>query len=245
MYSPGRITTHSLTSIGGNLHLPHHRGNIRLGIHESSLYPNTLHVGPNKRTEPIQILLASRIDGTLRPMPRIRYAPPNTSFSSLTPHPVLSALVNRYTPYVTLPYFIALASQLLAAAYAFFAIRETLRRSSDTSSDDEEDSQSESSGIIERAVERVKVPVKPLRVLMPWRDDRGVLHWELTALAVSLFATTCGVRPSAFCLLVTSVIRLMGAKTVFVPTAVLFFLSDKFNFNTEKACIPSPDTDIR
>ncbi|GHJ88029.1 hypothetical protein NliqN6_4431 [Naganishia liquefaciens] len=126
---------------------------------------------------------------------------------------VISALANRYTPYVTLPYYIALASQLLASLYAFSAIRETLCAEKDTSSDEENDA-STSEGLVERAVDRVAVPVKPLRVLIPWRDERGVLRWELAALAISLFATTCG--------------------TIFIPTAVLFFLSDKFNFNTEK-----------
>ena len=109
---------------------------------------------------------------------------------------MISALANRYTPYVTLPYYIALASQLLASLYAFSSIRETLRAEKEVSSDTEEED--ESSGLVERAVERVAVPVKPLRVLVPWRDDRGVLRWELTALAVSLFATTCGVRSFLF-----------------------------------------------
>lgn len=95
---------------------------------------------------------------------------------------------------MTIPYYIALASQLLASLYAYTTIRETLRskKSESEASDGEEE---EEEGMIERAVERVTVPVKPLRVLMPWRDERGVLHWELAALAVSLFATTCGVRP--------------------------------------------------
>jgi hypothetical protein len=107
---------------------------------------------------------------------------------------VLSAMVNRYTPYVTFPYYIALASQLLASLYAYTSIRETLRSKKSESDAGGSESGEEEEGIIERAVERVTVPVRPLRVLMPWRDERGVLHWELAALAVSLFATTCGVR---------------------------------------------------
>jgi hypothetical protein len=109
---------------------------------------------------------------------------------------VLSAMVNRYTPYVTIPYYIALGSQLLASLYAYTSIRETLRSKKSESDADGSESGEEEEGILERAVERVTVPVRPLRVLMPWRDERGVLHWELAALAVSLFATTCGVRSS-------------------------------------------------
>ncbi|KAJ9121996.1 hypothetical protein QFC24_004579 [Naganishia onofrii] len=113
----------------------------------------------------------------------------------------------------------------LAAAYALVAIRETLARlqrksDSDTTEDDESthsDNGSEVGSItaIATAVKTAAIPVKPLRVLIPYRDEKGVLRWELLALAISLFATTCG--------------------TVFVPTAVLFFLSDKFGFDTEKA----------
>jgi hypothetical protein len=116
---------------------------------------------------------------------------------------VISALTSRYTPYVTLPYYIALASQFLAAAYALVAIRETLARlqrksDSDTTEDDESthsDNGSEVGSItaIATAVKTAAIPVKPLRVLIPYRDERGVLRWELLALAISLFATTCGV----------------------------------------------------
>ncbi|KAJ9095405.1 hypothetical protein QFC20_006687 [Naganishia adeliensis] len=127
---------------------------------------------------------------------------------------VISALANRYTPWVTLPYYIALTSQFLAALYALLAIRETLPH--DPSSEVLSDTASETGSVplVMRAVGKVAVPVKPLAVIMPYRDEKGVWRWELLALSISLFATTCG--------------------TVFVPTAVLFFLSDKFGFNTEK-----------
>ncbi|KAJ9096823.1 hypothetical protein QFC21_005094 [Naganishia friedmannii] len=109
---------------------------------------------------------------------------------------VISALTSRYTPYVTLPYYIALASQFLAAAYAFVAIRETLstlhyQSHAHATADDNEsthsDSQSEVGSVtaIAIAVKAAAIPVKPLRVLIPYRDERGVLRWELLALAIT------------------------------------------------------------
>ncbi|KAJ9090947.1 hypothetical protein QFC20_007777 [Naganishia adeliensis] len=104
---------------------------------------------------------------------------------------MISALVNRYTPWVTMPYYNALAFQFLAAVYAFLAIRETMpydlpEAGSDTASE------TGSFTIVASAVKKVTVPIRPLRVIMPWRDENGVLRWELLALSISLFATTCG-----------------------------------------------------
>lgn len=96
-----------------------------------------------------------------------------------------------------MPYYIALGSQFLAALYAVFAIRETLPR--DPGSEEvlaDTASETGSVHVVMRAVNKVAVPVRPLRVIMPSRDERGVLRWELLALSISLFATTCGVSPS-------------------------------------------------
>jgi hypothetical protein len=95
-----------------------------------------------------------------------------------------------------LPYYIALSSQFLAALYALLAIRETLpqEKSNDVLSDTA--SETGTVPLVMRAVGKVAVPVKPLAVIMPYRDEQGVLRWELLALSISLFATTCGVSRS-------------------------------------------------
>lgn len=126
-------------------------------------------------------------------MPCLRYVSvsyPTTTRSSLV---VISALANRYTPWVTLPYYIALSSQFLAALYALFAIRETLPQEKSTDVLSDTASETGTVPLVMRAVGKVAVPVKPLAVIMPYRDERGVLRWELMALSISLFATTCGV----------------------------------------------------
>lgn len=126
----------------------------------------------------------------------VRFFLPISNKANLIHRSVISALANRYTPWVTLPYYIALTSQFLAALYALLAIRETLPH--DPSSEVLSDTATETGSVplVMRAVGKVAVPVRPLAVIMPYRDEKGVWRWELLALSISLFATTCGVSPS-------------------------------------------------
>jgi hypothetical protein len=118
----------------------------------------------------------------------------------------MSALSSRYIPLVLFPYYIALASQWIASAYAAMAVPETLRRDggsggggeSDESSDagsEDDDEDEEDQGLVEALVDDVLEPIKPLALLLPRRED-GVLHWRLFIVTLSLLATSCGVsRP--------------------------------------------------
>ncbi|KAK1921124.1 major facilitator superfamily domain-containing protein [Papiliotrema laurentii] len=133
---------------------------------------------------------------------------------------VMSALVSRYTSITLLPYCIALASQLLAALYAAAAIPETVHKADE---DDKTDSDAESEAgdngglreVVEETMEAVVEPVKPLRLLMPRRNEEtGRIEWRLFLVTVSLLITTIG--------------------TVFIATASLLYLSDKFNFQPEE-----------
>ncbi|WVF71017.1 hypothetical protein IAT40_005813 [Kwoniella sp. CBS 6097] len=134
---------------------------------------------------------------------------------------ITSALVSRYIPDVAVPYYIALGAQIGAALYAYFFIPETLNAASDakdnesgeedgtedgSNSDGESD---ENQGIL---AETLAVPVKPLGLLIPHRHE-GRLHWQLFVVSLSLLMTTAG--------------------TVFIATASLLFLTDKFNFAPE------------
>ncbi|WVR05536.1 hypothetical protein IAU60_002554 [Kwoniella sp. DSM 27419] len=137
---------------------------------------------------------------------------------------ITSALVSRYIPDVAVPYYIALGAQIGAALYAFFLIPETKDATSnskvspeDRAQHDASDSRSESSesdhenehGAI---VEALAVPIKPLKLIIPHRHN-GKIHWELFVVALSLFMTTAG--------------------TIFIATASLLFLTDKFSFAPE------------
>ncbi|ORY27103.1 major facilitator superfamily domain-containing protein [Naematelia encephala] len=129
---------------------------------------------------------------------------------------IASALMSRYSSIITMPYYVALGSQLLASLYATVMIPETL--SSDAKEEDESEISSqeaededEGGALIHDAI---LAPVKPLALLLPHRDsETGRWHWRLTFLTISLLATTAG--------------------TVFISTASLLFLSDKFQFNPE------------
>ncbi|OCF31827.1 hypothetical protein I317_03330 [Kwoniella heveanensis CBS 569] len=141
---------------------------------------------------------------------------------------ITSALVSRYIPNVAVPYYIALGAQVGAALYAYFFIPETLHAASDTQSDhsggeEAQDSDADAgSGSASEAesdggdqgilAETLAVPVKPLRLLIPHRHE-GRLHWQLFVVSLSLLMTTAG--------------------TVFIATASLLFLTDKFNFAPE------------
>ena len=64
-------------------------------------------------------------------------------------------------------------------------------------------------------METIIAPVKPLGLLVPHRDkETGRLEWRLFLVTISLLATTSGV--------------------VFIPTASLLYLSDKFKFKAEQ-----------
>ncbi len=106
-------------------------------------------------------------------------------------HTVASALVSRYVPQVIFPYYIALASQLLAALYAFLIIPETLQaRDQHGATDDGGGTEGGETTVAENLVS----PIKPLALLLPHRDGRtGVFHWKLFFLTISLFTTTSGV----------------------------------------------------
>ncbi|KAK6907824.1 hypothetical protein L486_05744 [Kwoniella mangroviensis CBS 10435] len=126
---------------------------------------------------------------------------------------IISALVSRYVPNIAVPYFIALGAQIGASLWSFFFIAETRKfpSNNDNSSDDEEEEE-EGRGVVAEITENLEAPVKPLKLIWPHRH-KGKLHWELFVVALSLFMTTSG--------------------TVFIATASLLFLSDKFNFNPE------------
>lgn len=121
---------------------------------------------------------------------------------------ILSALSSRYIPITLFPYYIALASQLFASTYAIIAVPETLSSEHQA----EVDSVHSQEGIIEAIVLPVIKPIKPLRLLLPRKEKDG-WHWRLSILTLSLLFTTSG--------------------TVFIVTASLLFLSDKFAFNPE------------
>ncbi|WVQ96944.1 hypothetical protein IAU59_004053 [Kwoniella sp. CBS 9459] len=146
---------------------------------------------------------------------------------------ITSALVSRYIPNVAVPYYIALGAQVGAALYAYFFIPETLHAASDAKSgesDDEpegsqagsesgsgspqvdeegEEDEHANEGIL---AETLASPIKPLRLLIPHRHE-GRLHWQLFVVSLSLLMTTAG--------------------TVFIATASLLFLTDKFDFAPE------------
>jgi hypothetical protein len=109
---------------------------------------------------------------------------------------VASALVSRYVPIVIFPYYIALASQIFAALYAYLFIPETLHVQ-EKDEEDEEDEEEDEEGpmnIVEVA-ENLAAPIKPLSLLLPHRDhSTGVFHWKLFFLTISLLTTTSGVR---------------------------------------------------
>ena len=133
---------------------------------------------------------------------------------------VVSALASRYSKIVLLPYFIALGAQLSAGLYAIFFVPETLHENDDdnkTDSEDEGDEEEREGGFreaFEQTMETIVAPVKPLGLLVPHRDkETGRLEWRLFLVTISLLATTSGV--------------------VFIPTASLLYLSDKFHFKAE------------
>jgi hypothetical protein len=121
---------------------------------------------------------------------------------------ILSALSSRYIPITLFPYYIALGSQVLASIYAIIAVPETLSPEHQA----EVDSIHSQEGILEALVLPVIKPIKPLRLLLPRKEKDG-WHWRLSILTLSLLFTTSG--------------------TVFIVTASLLFLSDKFAFSPE------------
>lgn len=114
---------------------------------------------------------------------------------------------SRYSSITLLPYYIALASQVLAAIYAMAFIPETLHQDDlkeDTSTDatslddghddDEEEHEGGIREIVEDTMEAVVAPVQPLRLLLPHRNSQtGHIEWRLFLVTISLLATTCGV----------------------------------------------------
>ena len=155
----------------------------------------------------------------------------------------MSALVSRYTSITLLPYCIALASQLLAALYAAVAIPETVRKDDE---DDKTDSDAESETgdngglreVVEDTMEAVVEPVKPLRLLMPRRNEEtGRIEWRLFLVTVSLLITTIGVCAILF------PSPQANTQTVFIATASLLYLSDKFNFQPEEVRPQPPGGD--
>lgn len=151
---------------------------------------------------------------------------------------VVSALSSRYISIVLFPYYLALGAQVLSSLYALVVVPETLRKQNDHVSEisDEETDDDENEtvvealveNVVEPVVEAVTVPVKPLALLLPHRGKHGALEWRLFILTMSLLATTSGV--SAFSTLKGN---LTDCQTVFIATASLLFLSDKFHFNPE------------
>ncbi|WWC88216.1 uncharacterized protein L201_003121 [Kwoniella dendrophila CBS 6074] len=135
---------------------------------------------------------------------------------------IISAVVSRYVSNIAVPYFIALGAQVGASLWSFFFIAETKQfnkndnnHNEENSDDDDGNSVSSSNqgrGIVAEITESLEAPVKPLKLIWPHKH-KGKLHWELFVVALSLFMTTSG--------------------TVFIATASLLFLSDKFNFNPE------------
>ncbi|WRT66034.1 uncharacterized protein IL334_002985 [Kwoniella shivajii] len=131
---------------------------------------------------------------------------------------IVSALVSRYVNNIAVPYFIALGAQVGASAWSFFFIAES--RQFPTKEEDEQESSdgnaseggSEEGGLIAGIAENLEAPVKPLKLIWPHRH-RGRFHWQLFVVALALFMTTSG--------------------TVFIATASLLFLSDKFQFEPE------------
>ncbi|KAK8846882.1 hypothetical protein IAR55_005972 [Kwoniella newhampshirensis] len=132
---------------------------------------------------------------------------------------IISALLSRYIPVIALPYYIALGTQVTAGLYAYCFIPETIHAREDKEEEEGDDGpdgegsdgQSEMEGILP---ETLAAPIKPLKLLIPHRHEAGGrIHWELCVVALSLLMTTAG--------------------TVFIATASLLFLSDKFNFAPE------------
>lgn len=114
---------------------------------------------------------------------------------------VLSALSSRYIPLVLFPYYIALASQWIAAAYAASIVPETLRKDNDDDSDDEEDGDTDDEdedeqGLVEAVIDDIVEPIKPLRLLLPRKED-GVTHWRLFVVTLSMLATSSGVSSAS------------------------------------------------
>ncbi|ORX40178.1 major facilitator superfamily domain-containing protein [Kockovaella imperatae] len=136
---------------------------------------------------------------------------------------ILSALTSRYSSITLLPYYLALGFQFSASVYAFFCIPETKDMGDDADSDSGDQSQDHhhrhrDSGLpeaVEEVVEAVVDPIKPLGLLLPHRDrETGKFEWRLTLLTVALLCNTIGI--------------------VFIPTASLLYLSDKFGFQPEQ-----------
>ncbi|WWC60666.1 uncharacterized protein I303_103241 [Kwoniella dejecticola CBS 10117] len=125
---------------------------------------------------------------------------------------IISAIVSRYVSNIAVPYFIALGAQVGASLWSFFFIAETRQFPTESEASSEDEGSEEGGGVLAEITENLEAPVKPLKLIWPHRH-KGKLHWELFVVALSLFMTTSG--------------------TVFIATASLLFLSDKFNFNPE------------
>jgi hypothetical protein len=94
--------------------------------------------------------------------------------------------------------------------------------------------------VVEPVVDAVVEPIKPLALLLPHRGKHGSLEWRLFILTLSLLATTSGVR------LPLKPTGNADDQTVFIATASLLFLSDKFQFNPEAVSpLPVTQTDNR
>jgi hypothetical protein len=115
--------------------------------------------------------------------------------------PVASALVSRYIPVTIFPYYIALASQLLASIYAYFFIPETLPQHTSSGTQTHSPALSTASlhdetyqeELLHTIEEQVVAPIKPLGLLLPKKDKEGNVNWRLGLLTISLLTTTCGV----------------------------------------------------
>ncbi|WWC68302.1 uncharacterized protein I206_102226 [Kwoniella pini CBS 10737] len=129
---------------------------------------------------------------------------------------LISAVVSRYVSNIAVPYFIALGAQVGASLWSFFFIAETRQSPTENEAESDEEAEDDESehggGIVEGITESLEAPIRPLKLIWPHRH-KGKLHWELFVVALSLFMTTSG--------------------TVFIATASLLFLSDKFNFAPE------------
>ena len=129
------------------------------------------------------------------------------------------------------------------------------------SNDGGEDDEDEEGGLreaVEQTMETVVAPVKPLGLLAPYRSkETGRIEWRLFLVTVSLLSTTIGVSLTARLLGVEAVRVPHGTvvpaqtstgtgaaaqsiadiQTVFIATASLLYLSDKFNFQPEEVWI--------
>jgi hypothetical protein len=106
---------------------------------------------------------------------------------------VASALISRSSPNPLLPYYLALASQVLASLYAFLFIPETLPNPTSSPSSTSSSLPEEEHTYGEEVIESVVAPVRPLALLLPHKDDKGRWRWRLSLLTISLLTTTCGV----------------------------------------------------